>query len=54
MQARHYLSFAGHHSKAAYVHICEGGYTTENGMKNPLVGKQLACMVSDFMKAALG
>jgi formiminoglutamase len=53
MQARQYMNFAGHHSKVAYVHICEGGYSAENGMKNPLFGKQLATLVSDFIRAAL-
>jgi formiminoglutamase len=53
IQARQYMNFAGHHSKVAYVHICEGGYSAENGMKNPLIGKQLATLVSDFIRAAL-
>ncbi len=53
IQARQYMNFAGHHAKVAYLHICEGGYSAENGMKNPLIGKQLATLVCDFVKAAL-
>ena len=53
MHARQYMSFAGHHAKTAYVHICEGAYAVSYGREDLLVGKLVAYLVSDFMKAAL-
>lgn len=49
--ARQYLSMAGLHAKAAYLHICEGVCVSENGRTDPMVGKLISYLVSDFMKA---
>lgn len=53
LQARQYINFAASDCKVAYVHICEGVAHMPNGQNNPLVGKLIAFLVSDFVKAHL-
>lgn len=52
--ARQYMNFAGNNPKIAYVHICESAATLQSGDENVMIGKQLAFLVSDFVKSALG
>ncbi len=53
MHARQYMNFAGHHAKTAYLHICEGAYFVNEGREDLLIGKFVAYLISDFVKAAL-
>ena len=49
-QARQYLTYAGGHTKAAYLHICEGAVQLSDGRKDESTGKLLSYLVSDFIK----
>ena len=49
-QARQYLNLAAAHSKAAYLHICEGAAQLSTGQSNESVGKTISFLVSDFIK----
>lgn len=50
LQARQYINYAAHHSKAAYLHICEGASQLTDGRKCDTTGKLLSYLVSDFVK----
>ncbi|HWH62471.1 MAG TPA: hypothetical protein VNS50_04335, partial [Ginsengibacter sp.] len=51
LQARQFLNFVATDSKIAYVHICEGAASMENGDVNNSTGKLISYLVSDFIKA---
>ena len=48
-QARQYANLCAAHSKAAYLHICEGA-THLRGLNNESTGKLISFLVSDFIK----
>jgi formiminoglutamase len=50
-QARQFMNFVATDSKVAYVHICEGATTLENGEVNSTTGKLISYLVSDFIKS---
>lgn len=51
MHARQYVSFFGAQTKAAYLHIAEGAAALEDGQKQDTIGKLIALLVADFIKA---
>ncbi|MGN6801479.1 MAG: formimidoylglutamase [Ginsengibacter sp.] len=51
LQARQYLNFAAIDAKVAYLHICEGASTMDNGESDSSLGKLISYLVSDFVKA---
>lgn len=51
--ARQYLSFAAQNPKLAYLHICEGAERLANDRTDPLTGKLIAYLVSDFVKSVV-
>lgn len=51
LQARQYMNYVASDSKVAYLHICEGVAHMANGQANPLIGKLIAYLVSDFLKS---
>ena len=54
LQARQFMNFVATDSKVAYVHICEGATTLENGEVNSATGKLISYLVSDFIKSHSG
>lgn len=52
VQARQYVSFAAADAKSAYLHICEGATRLSDGRTSPANAKLIACLISDFVKAA--
>lgn len=50
LQARQYVRFTAAHSRAAYLHICEGASQLADGRKDESTGKLLSYLVSDFVK----
>ncbi len=51
LAARQYLSFIAHDSQVVYLHICEGLSQSASGSFDPLTGKLISYLVSDFIKA---
>jgi formiminoglutamase len=51
LHARQFISYASADSKTAYLHICEGASLLANGQSNVTIGKLMAYLVSDFLKA---
>jgi formiminoglutamase len=51
LQARKYVSFMAKHTNAAYLHIAEAAQQLQDGRKQETVGKLLAYLVTDFVKA---
>ena len=51
LHARQYMSFVATDAKVAYIHICEGTTSLENGETNSLTGKLISYLVSDFVKS---
>jgi len=49
--ARRYLYHTATKCKVAYLHICEGAAELENDLKDPLTGKLVSYLVSDFIKS---
>ncbi|MBN8852347.1 MAG: arginase [Sphingobacteriales bacterium 50-39] len=49
--ARQYVTLAASDSKIAYLHICEGAATLDDGRHDPMTGKLISYIVSDFIKA---
>ena len=37
-------------AKLSYLHICEGAYLMEDGRTNPLIGKAISFLITDFIK----
>lgn len=50
LHARQYINLCAAHTKACYLHICEGAARVNNGTSNELTGKLIAYLVSDFVK----
>ena len=48
--ARQFITYAARHSKAAYLHICEGASQMADGRKDETTGKLISYLVSDFIK----
>ena len=51
LHARQFINFVATDSKIAYLHICEGATSLENGEVNNSTGKLISYLVSDFIKA---
>jgi formiminoglutamase len=51
-QARQYVHQMASKTDVAYLHICEGASQLATGQTQPLLGKFLSYLVSDFMKAS--
>jgi len=49
--ARQYVTLAASDSKIAYFHVCEGVATLDDGRYDPMTGKLISYLVSDFIKA---
>jgi formiminoglutamase len=50
-QARQYIHHLAQNITPAYLHICEGASQLATGQQNPLIGKLISYLVSDFVKA---
>ena len=50
-QARQFIYNIASKRKVAYLHICEGMAVSDNGQKSTSIGKLIAYLVSDFVKA---
>lgn len=51
IHARQYMNFAGTNPQIASLHICEGAERLQDGREDGQVGKLIAYLVSDFVKA---
>jgi formiminoglutamase len=51
LHARQFISYASADTKTAYLHICEGASLLADGRSNLTIGKLMAYLVSDFLKA---
>lgn len=51
LQARQYLWQAASELAPAYLHIAEGACRTDDGRQSPTMGKLIAYLVTDFVKA---
>lgn len=49
--ARQFITYIAGDSKPAYLHICEGATTMEDGRSDTHTGKLISYLVSDFVKA---
>lgn len=50
-QLRHFIHYFGKNPNASYIHICEGAPDLAFEKNNHLVGKLIAYLITDFMKA---
>lgn len=50
LHARQYLNLCAAHTRACYLHICEGASRLFNGVSNDLIGKFISYLVADFIK----
>ena len=50
LHARQYINLCAAHTKACYLHICEGATRLNNDTSGDLTGKLIAYLVSDFVK----
>jgi formiminoglutamase len=50
LQARQYINLCAAHTKACYLHICEGASRLSTGTQGELTGKLIAHLVTDFVK----
>lgn len=50
-EVRHFIHFFGKSQNAAYLHICEGAPDLAEEKNNHLIGKLIAYLVTDFIKA---
>jgi formiminoglutamase len=50
IHARQYVNLCAAHTRAAYLHICEGATQLANGASNNLTGKFINYLVTDFIK----
>lgn len=48
--ARQYINLCAAHTRSCYLHICEGATRLEDGREDPLTGKLISYLVSDFIK----
>ncbi len=51
LHARQFISYASADSKTAYLHICEGASQLSDGRSSETIGKLIAYLISDFLKA---
>jgi formiminoglutamase len=51
LHARQYVTFAATDSKIAYLHVCEGAASLNDGRKGETTGRLISYIVSDFIKA---
>jgi formiminoglutamase len=51
VHARQYVTLAATDSRIAYLHICEGAASMDDGRQDPMTGKLISYIVSDFIKA---
>lgn len=51
LHARQFVDFFAQRLQVAYLHICEGIGENEDGQTYPSIGKLIAYLVSDFIKA---
>jgi formiminoglutamase len=49
-QARQFITHTAARSRPAYLHICEGASSLEDGQQSSLTGKLMAYLVADFVK----
>lgn len=52
-ELRHFIHFFGKNQNVAYLHICEGAPDLADEKNSHLIGKLIAYLVTDFMKANL-
>lgn len=50
-EVRHFIHFFGKNQNAAYLHICEGAPDLAEDKNKHLVGKLIAYLITDFIKA---
>jgi formiminoglutamase len=50
-EVRHFVHYFGQNQHAAYLHICEGAPDLGETKNNHLIGKLIAYLVTDFIKA---
>lgn len=50
-EARHFVHFFGKNQNVSYLHICEGAPDLAEEKNNHLIGKLIAYLVTDFIKA---
>ena len=50
LHARQYVNLCAAHTKACYLHICEGAARLSNGSTDEQTGKLVSYLVSDFLK----
>ncbi|GAC1426670.1 MAG: formimidoylglutamase [Flavisolibacter sp.] len=50
VHARQYVNLCAAHTKACYLHICEGAVRLSTGKTNELSGKLISYLVTDFIK----
>ena len=50
IHARQYVNLCAAHTKAAYLHVCEGATQLANGSTSNLTGKFIQYLVTDFIK----
>lgn len=51
LDARRYLHLVATECRIAYLHICEGAVEMATGEKDPMTGKLVAYLVTDFIKS---
>lgn len=54
LHARQYINLCAAHTKACYLHICEGASRLANGTTSDLTGKLISYLVCDFVKMNSG
>lgn len=52
-QLRQFIYFFGKHNNASYLHICEGAPSLDYDKNNPLIGKLIGYLITDFIKAKM-
>ena len=52
-QLRQFIYFFGKHNNATYLHICEGAPSLDYDKNNPLIGKLIGYLITDFIKAKM-
>lgn len=50
LHARQFVNLCAAHTKAAYLHICEGATRLANGAADDITGKLISYLVTDFVK----
>jgi formiminoglutamase len=50
-EVRHFVHYFGKSPNAAYLHICEGAPELADPKNSHLIGKLIAYLITDFVKA---